>query len=71
MKTQTLIAERRTGEKPGERFDGTLLWGVVLGSWALALTIPALGHGGGTSHASVLEGSALPDPDTLLLFLVA
>lgn len=59
---------------PGRTFgvrEQALLWGLVLGSWALALTIPALGHGGALSHDAILDGAALPPLSTLALFLVA
>lgn len=51
--------------------DRALLWGVVLGSWALALTIPALGHHSALSHHATLEEGGLPPLSTLVLFLAA
>lgn len=50
---------------------GALIWGVVAAAWALALLLPALGHGDLVSHHAVLEGRSLPPASTLLLFLVA
>ena len=50
---------------------GTLIWSAVAAAWALALLLPAVGHGDLVSHHSVLEGTTPPSFSTLLLFLVA
>ncbi len=50
---------------------GALVWGLVLGSWALALTIPSLAHGDALSHHSAVGGTTLPSLSTLALFFAA
>ena len=59
------------GRQEGGGLGWALIWCVVIGSWALALTIPALSHGGALSHDAALGTTAVPGIGSLLLFLVA
>jgi predicted metal-binding membrane protein len=59
------------GRQTGGGLSWALIWCAVVGSWALALTIPAFGHGGALSHDAALGTTAVPGIGSLLLFLVA
>ncbi len=49
----------------------TLVWGGIIGSWALALAVPALGHGGALAHHALFVGNGLSPVASLLPFLAA
>jgi len=61
----------KTEDRAGAELGGAVVWGVVVSAWTLALVILALGQGAAISHHSLLADGALPDPGSLLLFLIA